>query len=219
MDNLHPIRDQLYRDWSKQYSLGDPRAVGWVNQEALDKRFHLTRDLLECESKSSVLDYGCGASLNLLKYIKPENYLGVDIREESLDLAIKEYGESLEVKRISVLEDINEGRHLSTVEEFYSLDYTLLKKWDRIVCQGVYQEFPSIQEIRENILSLVRQLNDNGIFVAMTPSNREVNFDAPAVMRLSVHDLVSILEETNLPYDIYSGVLGEHLVFRVHNRR
>lgn len=221
MSQMHPEREKKYKEWLEEYDVNDPRAVGWVNQEALDKRFRLTVDLLNLPADRSYnhmrfLDYGCGASLNLLKYASIVNYTGVDIREDSLLVASKNHS-------IPVVESLQYasglGEKLVTVDNYEKSLRDKKHYFDRIVCQGVYQEFHSIEDVRRSIRQLSTLLSPGGRFVGMTPSNRSVDFSGPAVLRLSMYDLVSALESTGMTYEIYSGKLGEHLAFVVQNDR
>lgn len=210
---MNKTRKALYDEWREQYKDDPAKAVGWRNQGALDARFNCTlRHLSHKDFNSvSILDVGCGVSLNLLKYIDGDyTYVGIDCNEESLKEASKNSGIPL-------------NKEYSCEDDYQLLEDEYLEKvsshtFDIILVQGVYQEFDSICSIREHVKRLSRCLNPGGELLIMTPANRLLEAEGKSVLKISAYDAVSILEYTGLPYELALGELGEHLIMRVYRK-
>lgn len=209
---MNETRQKLYDQWRETYKDDPAKAVGWRNQEALDARFTKTLAKLNNiprKNNISILDYGCGASLNLLRYLPNMdfNYIGVDCNEKSLEYASKTWG-------IPYMESISKDLRKQLIKDEF-LDKVAKCQFDVIVVQGVYQEFDSIADIRDNVYKLSKILAPDGELLIMTPSNRKLDADGKSVLRISPYDAISILEYTGLPYELSLGELGEHIIMRV----
>ena len=212
---MNETRKKFYDDQRNWYLSTDPaRAVGWRNQEALDKRFHTTIAHLSNndfeEHVYNILDVGCGCSLNLLRYINidPHYYVGIDCNHESLDLASTTWS-------IPYCEYYDpELKHQLLYDEY--LDKVVDISFDIILVQGVYQEFSSIRDIKEHVKKLSTMLSDRGELLIMTPANRLLDAEGKSVLKISPYDAISILEETGLSYELALGELGEHLIMRCY---
>ena len=211
---MNDTRKKIYDQWREEFKDDPAKAVGWRNQEALDARFQCTLRHLrhsDCLDKSRILDYGCGASLNLLRYITNDTtYVGVDCNDESLRYASETWN-------IPYLEDIDYNEKMQLIKDEY-LDKIFMENFDVIISQGIYQEFDSIAEIRENVYRLSTMLTPGGELLIMTPSNRLLDAEGKSVLKISAYDAVSILEYTGLPYELFLGELGEHIIMRVYRR-
>lgn len=208
---MNEVRKKIYDEWREEFTHDPAKAVGWRNQESLDARFNCTlRHLAHKDfSEVSILDYGCGASLNLLRYLPqdPYEYLGVDCNHDSLALASKNW-------HIAYNDRYSYNRkHLMLDEYLEKLDG---QQFDVILSQGVYQEFNSIADVGENVRKLCSLLAPKGELLIMTPVNRKSDFEGRSVLRLSAFDAISILESTGLPYELFLGELGEHIIMRVY---
>lgn len=211
---MNDTRKKIYDQWREEFKDDPAKAVGWRNQQALDARFQCTlrhlghSDFLD---KCRILDYGCGASLNLLRYITNDTtYVGVDCNDESLRYASETWN-------IPYLEDIDYNEKMQLIKDEY-LDKIFMENFDVIISQGIYQEFDSIADIRENVYRLSAMLAPRGELLIMTPSNRLLDADGKSVLKISAYDAVSILEYTGLPYELFLGELGEHIIMRVYRR-
>lgn len=211
---MNDTRKKIYDQWREEFKDDPAKAVGWRNQQALDARFQCTLRHLrhsDCLDKSRILDYGCGASLNLLRYITNDTtYVGVDCNDESLRYASETWN-------IPYLEDIDYNEKMQLIKDEY-LDKIFMENFDVIISQGIYQEFDSIADIRENVYRLSAMLAPEGELLIMTPSNRLLDAEGKSVLKISAYDAVSILEYTGLPYELFLGELGEHLIMRVYRR-
>ena len=208
---MNETRKKLYDEWRVKYKDDPSRAVGWRNMEALDKRFNTTLAHLSHKKFDGVriLDYGCGASLNLLRYIKGDYiYIGVDCNEESLKYASQTW-------RIPYLQEIDFEENMQLIKDEY-LNKVCHHTYDVIIAQGIYQEFDSVADVRENISKLSELLSPGGELLIMTPSNRLLDADGRSVLKLSSYDAVSILEYVGLPYELFLGELGEHLIMKIY---
>lgn len=208
-------RKQLYDKWREEHRDDPAKAVGWRNQEALNARFMSTLNHLKHKDCNgiNILDYGCGASLNLLRYLPADSvyaYVGVDCNEGSL----KDASEKFEIPFVESY-DKNLLHQLIQDEYLIKIDYI---KFDVIIAQGIYQEFDSISAIRENVKKLSNMLAPGGELLIMTPSNRLLDSQGKSVLKISPYDAISILEYTGLPYELFLGELGEHLILRVYRR-
>ena len=211
---MNDTRKKIYDQWREEFKDDPAKAVGWRNQQALDARFQCTLRHLghsDCLDKSRILDYGCGASLNLLRYITNDTtYVGVDCNDESLRYASETWN-------IPYLEDIDYNEKMQLIKDEY-LDKIFMENFDVIISQGIYQEFDSIADIRENVYRLSTMLAPEGELLIMTPSNRLLDAEGKSVLKISAYDAVSILEYTGLPYELFLGELGEHIIMRVYRR-
>lgn len=211
---MNDTRKKIYDQWREEFKDDPAKAVGWRNQQALDARFQCTLRHLghfDCLDKCRILDYGCGASLNLLRYITNDTtYVGVDCNDESLRYASETWN-------IPYLEDIDYNEKMQLIKDEY-LDKIFMENFDVIISQGIYQEFDSIADIRENVYRLSAMLAPEGELLIMTPSNRLLDADGKSVLKISAYDAVSILEYTGLPYELFLGELGEHIIMRVYRR-
>lgn len=211
---MNDTRKKIYDQWREEFKDDPAKAVGWRNQQSLDARFQCTLRHLghsDCLDKCRILDYGCGASLNLLRYITNDTtYVGVDCNDESLRYASETWN-------IPYLEDIDYNEKMQLIKDEY-LDKIFMENFDVIISQGIYQEFDSIADIRENVYRLSTMLAPKGELLIMTPSNRLLDADGKSVLKISAYDAVSILEYTGLPYELFLGELGEHIIMRVYRR-
>lgn len=208
---MDPERKKLYNIWREQFKDDPAKAVGWRNQEALDKRFECTLSHIHqpIREDTLLLDYGCGTSLNLLRYLTiPHRYVGVDCNEGSIDKASQDWG-----IEITPFYDPEVDRQLICSE---TLDEVKYAKFNIILVQGVYQEFNSISDIRSHVLELSKMLAPEGELLIMTPSNRRLDAKGKSVLKISAYDAVSILEGTGLPYEIFLGELGEHIIMKAY---
>lgn len=208
---MNEFRKKLYDEWRSTHEDDPAKAVGWTNQAALDARFNCTLKHLSHKEFTGIriLDVGCGASLNLLRYLPEEQYIyvGVDCNEGSLKYASDRwdipYNSKLNFNdRCQLIKD----EYLTKVQEWFG--------YDVILSQGIYQEFDDIKSVKSHILKLSNLLNPGGELLIMTPTNRILYAEGKSVLRLSAYDAVSILEDTGLPYEISLGELGEHLILR-----
>lgn len=211
---MNENRKKLYDEWREAYKDDPAKAVGWRNQDALNARFLSTMRHLENRYRGdrTILDYGCGASLNLLRYLPPIdfNYVGVDCNLDSLKYASKKYG-------IPITERYEVSENSQLIEDEYLEKLEGLSA-DMIVVQGVYQEFDSIASIRENVNKLASFLAPKGELLIMTPSNRLAEPDGHSVLKISPYDAISILEYVGLPYELFLGELGEHIIMRIYKK-
>lgn len=211
---MNEVRKRLYDEWREEFKDDPAKAVGWRNQQSLDARFHCTLNHLAHKNFDgvSILDVGCGASLNLLRYLPDDEYtyLGIDCNEDSLKHASETWN-------IPYLEDIDYNEKMQLIKDEY-LDKIFMENFDVIISQGIYQEFDSIADIRENVYRLSNMLAPGGELLIMTPSNRLLDADGKSVLKISAYDAVSILEYTGLPYELFLGELGEHIIMRVYRR-
>lgn len=209
---MNLTRQQLYDEWREAHTDDPAKAVGWRNQEALDARFNCTLKHLSHKNFDgvSILDVGCGTSLNLLRYL-PESdytYLGIDCNHESLKAASKTwdipYNEELDltIKKQLILDET-----LDKIKDYFGFDVILV--------QGVYQEFDNVSAIREHVAKLSKVLAPGGELLIMTPSNRVLDAEGRSVLKISSYDAISILEYTGLSYELFLGELGEHIIMRV----
>lgn len=204
---MDKIREEFYNKAREEYDINDAQAVGWRNQEALDKRFNTTKKYLDIKYVSRILDYGCGVSLNLYKYLdNPLNYVGVDINLESLKVASQYYDIPLYNGNSKLNKYLIKDENLEIVSE---------NKYDIIVVNGVFQEFDSVESIKSTVTKLASMLDEGGQLLCMTPCNRKLNFRDDNFMRLSVYDVVSICESIGYNYTINIGDLGEHIIFKI----
>lgn len=207
---MNATRKKLYDEWRECYANDPARAVGWRNQESLDARFRCTVNHISHKNLDGlrVLDYGCGTSLNLLRYLRGDYiYTGVDCNRESLERAAVEW-------RLPLNKTYKEIKGSQLIEDEF-LEKVSGYKFDIIIVQGVYQEFDDIESVRANVNKLSTMLAPGGELLMMTPTNRVLDAEGKSVLRLSAYDAVSILESTGLPYEICLGELGEHLIMKV----
>lgn len=215
---MNETRKKLYDEWRETYRDDPAKAVGWRNQEALDARFNCTIRHLENlkyrnDKLLKILDHGCGTSLNLLRYLPQDvifSYTGIDCNEESLKCASESFN-------IPYVEDYQPVLNSQLVKDEY-LEKVGNHKFDIIISQGVYQEFDTVSAIRENVKKLSEMLNRGGELLIMTPSNRVLDAEGRSVLKISSYDAVSILEYVGLPYELFLGELGEHLIMRIYRK-
>ena len=221
---MNETRKALYDQWREEFEDSPAKIVGWRNQESLDKRFHVTLSkLFNPLTSSKILDVGCGAALNLLKYLpipvgndsEEFQYLGIDCNRKSL-----EYAHSTHSFVELVDKPIEDRYELYQIYEDEFLDKTLNSIYgesgfDIIICQGIHQEFDSINSVREHIAKLCSMLSPDGEIIVLTPINRLLDADGKSVLKLSAYDAVSIAEYTQLKYDISVGELGEHIILHM----
>ena len=210
---MNETRKKIYDQWREEFKDDPAKAVGWRNQESLDARFHCTLRHLSHDrlNQCRILDYGCGASLNLLRYIiGAPIYIGVDCNEDSLKYASETWD-------IPYLEEIDHFKRMQLIKDEY-LEKVCKCEFDVIISQGIYQEFDTIADIRENVYKLSKMLAPGGELLIMTPSNRVLDAEGKSVLKISAYDAISILEYTGLPYELFLGELGEHLIMRVYRR-
>lgn len=208
---MNEFRQQLYDEWRESHVDDPAKAVGWRNQEALDARFNCTLNHLTHKDFNgvSILDVGCGASLNLLRYLPEEDftYLGVDCNNESLKYASEKWGIPYnEEIDLSVKKQLIRDEHLEKVRDTFGFDV--------IIAQGIYQEFDRVRDVRDHIYRLSTLLASGGELLIMTPCNRVLDAEGKSVLKLSAYDAVGILEDTGLHYELSLGELGEHLIMR-----
>lgn len=214
---MNEYRKNLYDSWRENNEDDPAKAVGWRNQEALDARFNCTLKHLSHKEFEGlrILDVGCGASLNFLRYLPTHEvdffYTGIDCNEESLKYASERWNIPYNEKVVSQDElQLIKDEYLNKVGQDFGFDI--------ILSQGIYQEFDSIQSIKEHVSKLSSMLNPGGELLIMTPSNRLLDAEGESVLKISAYDAVSILENTGLPYEIGLGELGEHLIMRVFRK-
>lgn len=211
---MNEFRKKLYNTWREENKDDPAKAVGWRNMDALDARFNCTLSHLSHKNFDgvSILDVGCGASLNLLRYLPDQyyTYLGIDCNEESLKHASKEWDIPFN-KNIQFDQD-----EQLVLDEHLSLSSN--KRFDVIISQGIYQEFDNIKSIKDHVLKLSTMLNSGGELLIMTPANRVLDAEGRSVLKISAYDAVSILEDTGLPYELFLGELGEHIIMRVYRK-
>lgn len=210
---MNEFREKLYNEW-RENNMDDPaKAVGWRNQEALDARFKCTLKHLSHKyfGGVSILDVGCGASLNLLRYLPEEDftYIGIDCNEASLKYASANW-------RIPYNDKIDRTIKNQLIKDEYLEKIT--GNFDVIISQGIYQEFNDIKSIREHVYKLSKFLSPGGELLIMTPSNRVLDAEGRSVLKISAYDAVSIMEYTELPYEICLGELGEHIIMKCHRK-
>lgn len=208
---MNEFRQNLYDEWRESYQDDPAKAVGWRNQEALDARFQCTLDHLAHKDFNSVsiLDVGCGASLNLLRYLPKSDftYVGIDCNHNSLVYASEKwnipYNEEVDLNsKMQLIKD----EYLEKVRDWYGFDV--------IISQGIYQEFNRVRDVRDHIYRLSTLLAPGGELLIMTPCNRVLDAEGKSVLKLSAYDAVGCLEDTGLPYELSLGELGEHLIMR-----
>jgi len=207
---MNSERKKFYDNIREEFKGDDARSVGWVNNESLNKRFWTVLDHIDCYSEDKlVLDYGCGVALNLYQFLgNPKNYVGVDCNRGSLEDASKKFG-------IPIVDSFCDTNSFPILMEDEYQERITGSRYDIIVVNGVFQEFDSIAEVEKTVVTLASLLKDNGQLICLTPSNR--NFHDVGVLRLSVYDVASIVERIKLPYEIYLGELGEHIIFKIKN--
>lgn len=87
--NYHQLR-------IKQYGAGNARTLGWKSQEGQMARFEVLAQIADL-TNASVLDAGCGYG-DLCGFLQEKftglRYIGVDMEESFLDLAIEQYGKT-----------------------------------------------------------------------------------------------------------------------------
>ena len=211
---MNEFRQKLYDEWRENNADDPAKAVGWRNQEALDARFNCTLKHLETKDFNgvSVLDVGCGASLNLLRYLSGDFiYVGIDCNDESLKYASEQWG-------IPYNKDLNLYNKKQLLRDEFLVKVRDWVGYDVIISQGIYQEFDSIKDIRSHVCNLARLLNPGGELLIMTPVNRLLDAEGRSVLKISAYDAVSILEDTGLPWELALGELGEHLIMRVYKK-
>lgn len=206
---MNDYRKQLYDSWREEHGDDPAKAVGWRNQEALDARFNCTLSNLAHKDFDGlhILDVGCGASLNLLRYLPEQDwkYVGIDCNDDSLKYASEKwhlpYNEDITGDRVQLIQD----EYLNKVRDF---------RFDVIISQGIYQEFDNIRAVRDHVYALSKLLSPGGELLIMTPANRLLDAEGKSVLKISSYDAVSIMEETGLPYSVALGELGEHIIMR-----
>lgn len=212
---MNPVRKKLYDEWRTQYKDDPAKAVGWRNKEALDARFKSTLNHLAHKNFDgvSILDVGCGASLNLLRYLDPRQeylYTGIDCNVDSLKEASANWKIPFNALYNKVhCKQLLEDEHVTKVEGL---------KFDVILAQGIYQEFDSVRGIIKHVQRLSDLLAPNGELLIMTPSNRVLDAEGRSVLKISAYDAVSVLESVGLPYELFLGELGEHIIMRIYRR-
>lgn len=208
---MNETRKRIYDEWREEFKNDPAKAVGWRNQEALDARFTCTLKHLHNSIKySKILDVGCGTSLNLLRYIEdPLQYVGIDCNEGSLLDASTNW-------HIPYRPEMTDESKLLLLDEY--LEKVKDHRFDIIVSQGIYQEFDNIVSIRKHVKALSELLNSHGELLIMTPANRVLDAEGKSVLKISAYDAVSILEYTELPYELFLGELGEHIIMRVYRK-
>lgn len=213
---MNETRRNLYNQWREEHKDDPAKAVGWRNREALDARFNCTINHLshaDSTEKVRILDYGCGTSLNLLRYLPPSmtyEYVGVDCNEDSLQYASDTYG-------IPYMTNYQDNLKDQLIKDEYLEKFDGVT-FDIILSQGVYQEFDTISDIRENVKKLTTLLAPGGELLIMTPANRVLDAEGRSVLKISAYDAISILEYTGLPYELFLGELGEHIIMRVYRK-
>jgi SAM-dependent methyltransferase len=211
---MNETRKKIYDQWREEFKDDPAKAVGWRNMEALNARFQCTLNHLSHKNFNDVriLDVGCGASLNLLRYLPDDDYIyvGIDCNKESLKYASEKYC-------IPFNKDIRLGeREMLLLDE--DLSTVSQSKFDVILSQGIYQEFDDIKSIKKHVIALSKMLDVGGELLIMTPANRILDAEGRSVLKISAYDAVSILEDTGLPYELFLGELGEHIIMRVYRR-
>lgn len=212
---MNETRKKLYDEWRTSHEDDPAKAVGWRNQEALDARFNCTLNHLQHHDFDdiSILDVGCGASLNLLRYLPDADftYVGIDCNDESLQYASEHWDIPYNAEfDASVKKQLIKDEYLTKVRDTFGFDV--------IISQGIYQEFDDIRSIKYHVCRLSKMLNPGGELLIMTPSNRVLDAEGKSVLKISAYDAVSILEDTGLPYELALGELGEHLIMRVYKK-
>ena len=114
-----------YEDCLAQH--GDSHlGVDWINKADAEKRYRVMLEIIQNKDKSTLLDFGCGAS-HLLEYIKHNNisnidYSGLDISPKFIKISKQKFP------------DIN----------FFNIDIleskTSLENYDYIIMNGVFTE-------------------------------------------------------------------------------
>lgn len=209
---MNEYREQIYNQWREEHADDPAKAVGWRNQEALDARFNCTLNHLSHKEFDglSILDVGCGASLNLLRYLPDSDfsYTGIDCNDASLRYASEQWN-------IPYNEDINLFDSRQLVKDEYLNKVSGGFGYDVIISQGIYQEFDTIKSVKNHVCKLSELLVPGGELLIMTPANRVIDAEGHLPLRLSAYDAISIAEETGLPYSVSLGDLGEHIIIRI----
>lgn len=212
-------RVKFYNDALKEYKDDYAKQVGWSSEKSVDYRFNLVKNLMGDVSSKTILDYGCGTGnlygLVLSRENNHHRYIGVDYNQNMIDFIWNKWGlpdlnketYGLKMYRSVVLRDPD----LKFVE---STGY----KFDIITSIGVFQEFNNFIEVRDKIMQLYNLLQEGGKFIFTTLSNRTLPpEDVDHTMyRLSVMDIVNILEYNHLKYEINMKDLGDQIIVVIY---
>lgn len=194
-----------YDQYMSDYSISDPRSVGYANNEAYQKRIDcLAKYLGDEHYNKSTLDFGCGVHLGYYKNFQPERYLGVDCNEEALSTASKYYD-------IPIVSTYTMGRALLMTARNYYLSSNLASSFDQAILMGVLHDQDTLKSAYSLMNNVFHKVKPGGVMVVMTSGNR-VNRNKSSELFMSAHDLLGFASFTGSGVVLSIGELGEHII-------
>lgn len=201
--------NHIYDDLLKQYSVDDPRVVGWSNHEAYNKRTQIVRKYACPRTTDKVLDYGCGTMLSYYKEFHPSYYVGYDCNPSSLRAASDYYD-------IPIIHNTIDDNYLKSAHELLVDDIKYITtKFDLIIVNGVLQDCRDLSEVRDLVTMLSQYMSDHSKMHIITPSNLSARL-ADNELFLSPYDMVTLAQILNMRFTLSYGELGQHLVLNLY---
>ena len=170
-----------YKQCFKKYG-ATPKGLDWDNQENLNKRYEIMSQLIKNKnSQDSILDFGCGYGgfyLYLTDNFFNLDYSGLDINEEAISSAYKEYPYPAEWYNIDINSD--------------ELKFTNLSDFDYIVCNGTFTVKNTLtqEQMWEFMTSTIKKLwtkTNKGI--AFNVMSKLVDWERDDLFHVSIDEL------------------------------
>ena len=135
LQKIIPFSSNRY--WNKRYKNGGNSGIGSYGKIA-EYKATIVNNIINKYNIRRLLDFGCGDG-NQLKYIKADQYLGIDISSKAIELCIENY--AIDNTKSFLLYEPNNSKNQRKIREYnadlcLSLDILL-----HLVEENVYRDY------------------------------------------------------------------------------